>query len=135
MCFPAHQFDPDCADSAHLWVEGTIDMTRQFATHTSACRISILLLTAVCQHVSARSWSQKVTLSVKNMPLQKVFTLIEKQTGYAFFYDLDLLIGRTASLDVKDAERTRHEPEVEECEDAWTLAGPDLARRRSSPLG
>ncbi|HZE84622.1 MAG TPA: carboxypeptidase regulatory-like domain-containing protein, partial [Puia sp.] len=69
-------------------------------------KITIILLTVLCLHVSARSWSQKVTLSVKNMPLQKVFTLIEKQTGYAFFYDLDLLNGRTASLDVKDAEIT-----------------------------
>ncbi|HMH21379.1 MAG TPA: SusC/RagA family TonB-linked outer membrane protein [Puia sp.] len=67
-------------------------------------KMAAILLTAICMHVSARSLSQKVTLSVKDMPLQKVFSLIEKQTGYAFFYDLNLLNGRSATFDVKDAD-------------------------------
>lgn len=41
---------------------------------------AILLLSAALQ-VSATGYSQRVTLSEKNAPLEKVFTAIKKQTG------------------------------------------------------
>ena len=44
---------------------------------------SILLLTGVL-HVSAKSFSQNVTLSAHKMTLGKVFTKIQAQTGYSF---------------------------------------------------
>ncbi|HEY0609256.1 MAG TPA: hypothetical protein VGD35_06355, partial [Chitinophaga sp.] len=39
------------------------------------------LLLISCLHVSAAAYSQRVTLSVKQMPLQKVFAEIITQTG------------------------------------------------------
>ncbi|RYG03404.1 MAG: SusC/RagA family TonB-linked outer membrane protein, partial [Chitinophagaceae bacterium] len=49
----------------------------------------ILLITAM--QVSANGFGQNVTISVKNAPLTKVFSLIEKQTDYVFFFDYSLL--------------------------------------------
>ena len=48
--------------------------------------ILCLLLVGVIQ-VSAKSYSQSVTYSGKNVALSEVFRAIEKQTNYVFFYD------------------------------------------------
>ena len=47
-------------------------------------KISAVLLFAACMQVSAKVNSQNVTLSVKNEPLDRVFSEIKKQTGYTF---------------------------------------------------
>ncbi|RZK58827.1 MAG: SusC/RagA family TonB-linked outer membrane protein, partial [Pedobacter sp.] len=47
--------------------------------------IAILLLTA-SMHLSAASYSQNITLSVRNADLQNVFKEVNKQSGYLFFY-------------------------------------------------
>ncbi|MET0299758.1 MAG: SusC/RagA family TonB-linked outer membrane protein, partial [Flavitalea sp.] len=49
----------------------------------------ILLITVM--QVSANGFGQNVSISVKNAPLTKVFSLIEKQTDYVFFFDHSLL--------------------------------------------
>ncbi|MBO9152400.1 TonB-dependent receptor [Chitinophaga sp. GCM10012297] len=54
-------------------------------------RLSFLLLTAASLQVSATGFSQQVTYSGKDVPLKKVFTAIEKQAGYVFFYDAAIL--------------------------------------------
>lgn len=56
-----------------------------------AMKLSVILLTAVCFHVSAESYSQNVTLSERNAPLEKVFKSIKKQTDFAFFFDYSLI--------------------------------------------
>lgn len=64
---------------------------------------AILLLTAFLQ-VSARGYSQKVSLSVKNASLQSVFKEIERQAGYQFFYNENILQrAKTVSLDIRDS--------------------------------
>ena len=64
---------------------------------------AIFLLTA-CLQVSAKGFTQNVTLSEKNAPLQKIFKQIHKQTGYQFFYE-DELLNKAGKVDirVKDA--------------------------------
>lgn len=55
----------------------------------------------------ARIYSQTVTLHVESKPLKEVFTSIEKQTGYFFFYDGSILRDAkpiTATIDKKDLE-------------------------------
>jgi TonB-linked SusC/RagA family outer membrane protein len=53
---------------------------------------------------SAKTFSQKVTLTGKDIPLSQVFTIIEKQTGYAFVYDEKTIQhAHAVTLDVKDA--------------------------------
>lgn len=54
--------------------------------------------------VSARTFSQQVTLSEHQVALEKIFAAIEKQTGYSFYYKLDMpgLSGKI-DIDVKNA--------------------------------
>ncbi len=49
-------------------------------------KLTVFLLLAAILQVSARTYSQSITLSVKNLPLEKVFTEIEKQSGFTFIY-------------------------------------------------
>lgn len=54
--------------------------------------------------VSAGSFSQKVTISGKDIPLTKLFAVIEQQTGYSFVYNEKLIRqANPVSLDVRDA--------------------------------
>lgn len=50
-------------------------------------KMTTWLILAACLHVSARGFSQQVTLSVKNMPLQKVFAEIILQSGATIVYN------------------------------------------------
>ncbi|ASU33101.1 TonB-dependent receptor [Mucilaginibacter xinganensis] len=49
-------------------------------------RITVLLIIVGCLQLSAKSFSQTITLNVKETPIRKVFSAIEKQSGYGFFY-------------------------------------------------
>jgi len=46
--------------------------------------VAFLLIVAL--HLNAKGFSQ-ITLSEKDAPLEKVFKVIENQSGYVFFYD------------------------------------------------
>jgi len=50
-------------------------------------KLTCVLLTVAFLHVSAGSFSQQVTLSLKDVPIEKVFREIERQTGYGFLYN------------------------------------------------
>ncbi|MHA4807897.1 SusC/RagA family TonB-linked outer membrane protein [Flavitalea flava] len=50
-------------------------------------KLTCFLLFAAFLHVSARGLAQEITLSEKNVPLEKIFKAIERQTGYAFFFN------------------------------------------------
>jgi iron complex outermembrane receptor protein len=56
-----------------------------------AMRMTAVLLTVACLQLSAGTYSQKVTLSVKKQTLEAVFKEIKAQTGYVFWYKLDML--------------------------------------------
>ncbi|MEO9052847.1 MAG: carboxypeptidase-like regulatory domain-containing protein, partial [Ginsengibacter sp.] len=49
-------------------------------------KLTIVLLITFCLQVSAKSFSQKITLNADNISVQKVFEEIRKQTGYRFLY-------------------------------------------------
>jgi len=53
-------------------------------------KLTLILLIAFVLHAGAKGTAQTVTLSVKDMPLEKVCKEIEKQTGYSFVYSTDL---------------------------------------------
>jgi hypothetical protein len=53
--------------------------------------VLVLLLLGVCLHVTVAVHAQKISLSVKNAPLEKVFKEIHNQTGYNFLYASQLL--------------------------------------------
>jgi TonB-linked SusC/RagA family outer membrane protein len=50
-------------------------------------KLTAILIIAALTNVSARSYSQIVSLREKNTSVAKVLRLIEKQTGYHFMYD------------------------------------------------
>jgi TonB-linked SusC/RagA family outer membrane protein len=54
-------------------------------------KFTFILLFVTFSQVNARSYGQNVSLSVKNAPLEKVFDLLNQQTGYNFLYDPDVL--------------------------------------------
>jgi len=70
-------------------------------------KMTIVLLTIACLHVSAKGHAQSVTLTVKNAPLEKVFKELKKQTGYDFWYESELLQNaKNVTLEVKNASLT-----------------------------
>src|SRR5882757_8552576 len=54
-------------------------------------KLLFLLLTAGALHVSATGYSQTISYSAKNESLEKIFSVIGKQSGYKFFYDFNLI--------------------------------------------
>ena len=54
-------------------------------------KITAILLFSIFMQVSANTYSQQVTLDLKNVKLQKVFMEINRQTSYQFFYKDELL--------------------------------------------
>lgn len=83
--------------TAEGWQGGTKKLVR-------VMKITAIILLAVCLQVSARGRAQGVTLSIRNAPLERVFTIIEKQTGYYFTYTREQLQGtRNVDLELKNA--------------------------------
>jgi TonB-dependent SusC/RagA subfamily outer membrane receptor len=67
-------------------------------------KLTAFLLIAGFMQVSANGIAQTVTLSKKQVPLVTVFREIQKQTGYRFFYTLELLENTSkVDIDVKNA--------------------------------
>ncbi len=62
-------------------------------------RLTIVLLIIFCLHASAKTYSQRITLTEKNTTLQKVFKQIRKQAGYQFFYK-DELLQQASKVDI-----------------------------------
>ncbi len=66
-------------------------------------KFTITLLTIAMLHAQGGALSQSVTLSGKNLPLKKVFKMIEKQTGYTFFCNTSLLnMAKPVTVDVEN---------------------------------
>jgi len=70
-------------------------------------KMTALFLLIGSLSVSARSFSQEITLKGRNLRLPRVFALIEKQTGYSFIYD-EKVVSRShaVDLDVREAPLT-----------------------------
>ncbi|KQC02833.1 SusC/RagA family TonB-linked outer membrane protein [Pedobacter sp. Hv1] len=69
-------------------------------------KLTVIFLTVLCLQVSASAFSQRISISQKNMPLEQVLKEIKRQTGYFFLYDLDLIQQKSkpVNINVKDAE-------------------------------
>ncbi len=53
-------------------------------------KLTAFLLFAACLQISAKGIAQKVTISLKNVPVQKVFKEISRQTGISIVYNENL---------------------------------------------
>ena len=66
-------------------------------------KLTAILLTVVLLQVHAKSFPQ-VTLSLKNVPVEKVFYEIERQAGFGFLYTKSVLAGLPrVTINVKNA--------------------------------
>lgn len=75
-----------------------------FAKTLRIMRLTALLLTIACLQVSAGSSAQTVTLTAKNVALQKVFKQISRQTGISILYNESQIRELPpVTLDVKNA--------------------------------
>lgn len=67
-------------------------------------KLTAIIMIAACLQASAKTFSQNITLSVRNAPLQKVFKEIRKQTGVNFLYTTELLKqSGLVTIEVKNA--------------------------------
>ncbi|SFD09227.1 TonB-linked outer membrane protein, SusC/RagA family [Chitinophaga sp. CF118] len=67
-------------------------------------KLTAFVLLVTCLHVSAAGYSQKVTLAVRDVPLQQVFAEIITQTGVSIVYSEKVLSSaKPVTLQVKDA--------------------------------
>ncbi len=62
-------------------------------------KLTIVLLLFFTFQVSAKTYAQRVTIVRKEISLSKIFKLIEKQTGFLFFYD-KALIAKKKPIDI-----------------------------------
>ena len=70
-----------------------------------AVLVAILAIASFCPQVSAATpdIKEKVTIAVKNVPMQQFFAEVEKQSNYSFFYSNTVLNGTpNVSISVKD---------------------------------
>ncbi len=68
-----------------------------------AMKLTFILLTAAMLSVQASGVSQNITLDVKDASLERIFTLVKKQTSYVFFYKKeDLSNAKSISIQVDD---------------------------------
>jgi len=67
-------------------------------------RLIAIIVLSTCLQASAGVFSQNITFSGKNVSLEKVFTAINKQSGYLVFCDYSLIReARKVNIHVKDA--------------------------------
>src|SRR5688572_24567418 len=64
---------------------------RQSTKTLRVMKLTAILLLGMGLTVSANTVSQTITLSAKNIPLEKVFSEVERQTGFVVIYSLDVI--------------------------------------------
>jgi TonB-linked SusC/RagA family outer membrane protein len=68
-------------------------------------KLTVVLLITACLQLSAKSYSQKITISEKRASLEKIFKQIHKQTGFQFLYKEEL-IQKAGRIDIDAANAT-----------------------------
>ena len=67
-------------------------------------KLTAVLLLGVCMQIYAAGYGQKITLSERDVPIEKVLKKIQQQTSYKFLYTSQLLSGvPKVTVVVKDA--------------------------------
>lgn len=69
----------------------------------NAMKIFFVLFMATCLLFSTKAHAQKISLSLKNAPLEEAFKLIEQQTSYRFVYtDEAMALSKPVSVEIKN---------------------------------
>src|ERR1700755_743858 len=78
-------------------------ITLRFKTLYVMRTLFIPLIIATCFSFSVKTYAQKISLSLKNAPLEKAFKLIEQQSSYKFVYsDEAMALSKPVSVEVKN---------------------------------
>jgi len=78
--------------------------SRVFLKSLLIMKLIVILLTVSFLQVSAASYAQKVSITVKEASLRSVFKKLKKQSGYDFLYDSDMLNNaKPVSISVENA--------------------------------
>jgi len=78
---------------------------QSFAKMIKIMRLTSFLLLATALQISAKGLSQKISITGRHLSLEKVFSVIEQQSGYSFLYKYDdLRDTRPVDLNMKNAE-------------------------------
>ena len=81
----------------------TLRLSPTFTKTLLIMKLTVFILLATFMQLSAEGVAQNVSLSFKNVPLQKVFREINRQTGFEFFYKDNLLNSAgKMNIDVKN---------------------------------
>jgi TonB-linked SusC/RagA family outer membrane protein len=92
----------DCQSGPQYAAADKTYCTRLLAKSFLIMKLTVLLMMIALLQARAGGIAQTVTLSLRNSPLDKVFTEIKKQTGYTFLYtDEQLALARTVTLEVQ----------------------------------
>lgn len=80
------------------------EKTRGFIKLFLVMKLTLFIVIVIgCMQVNASGYAQKITLSVKNTPLERVFQEVKKQSGYLFWYENSLLNNtKKVDLDLKN---------------------------------
>ncbi|MFT3705230.1 MAG: TonB-dependent receptor [Agriterribacter sp.] len=82
-------------------ITGLLAITKQ---NWLAIKLTVFILVALFLQVSAKTFSQQVTFSGRNVSLEKIFIVIEEQTGYVVFYNYGLIkTGKPVTVNVRSA--------------------------------
>ena len=67
-------------------------------------KLSVFVMIAACLTANAKGHTQRISLSMQNAPLQKVFKAIESQSGYRFLYTSRAIFkARRVNIIINDA--------------------------------
>lgn len=79
-----------------------------FSSILLAMKLTFILLLVLILNVHAEGFSQKVTYSGENVPIEKVLSTIKKQTGYGFFFQKELIsLARPVTINVVSEELSK----------------------------
>jgi TonB-dependent starch-binding outer membrane protein SusC len=101
-----------CNRSVFVFILGK-DTSRFLTKTMRVMQLTAILLTICCLSVTARTVSQSVTYSGKDVRLETVFNVIKKQTGYFVVFEDELASkGKLVNVDVKDMPLTEFLDEI-----------------------
>ncbi|MCD0490532.1 SusC/RagA family TonB-linked outer membrane protein [Pedobacter sp. MC2016-14] len=66
-------------------------------------KLTTFILIVALTQLSAKGFGQKINLTIKDAPLEKVLTAIKNQTGYVFFYSGKDIQKTTVTVNLKNA--------------------------------
>lgn len=66
-------------------------------------KLTVLFLVISMMTASARGFSQGISISGKNIPIEKAFQTIESQTDFTFYYKIEILQNLKVSVNLKNA--------------------------------